>query len=415
MGVHFAQEHLVHNKWVRMAAGTLAFVMLLTAVMASMARVTIDLSDFDGDPDSAAGAHLLATNEYAAKNWLQRAGIAAEAAITQPQSADDFYRLAEISISRADYTAARTYIETCLTLTDTADLARQAELWLVKGCLDTLLGEDDPALASLTEAARLNPTLDNAYLVQAQIYIEHQRWLKAEQSLATYFDRAEVINTRMYAAMGDLQMMLGDIQAAADQFTLSINDHNAADPDIYLRRAGCYAQLGIYVAAVADFTKAANLGADAVLCTENIVMCYLVLEDYKAVLEAGTKLASVPKAPAQLLQNMGVAALALERMTEAEAYFNRAIEANDKLVSGYYYRGICRLSLEQYEKACGDFTKSINRGEALQLSYYNRGVCYLNTKQYKEAQADFEWTVQTGTDPLLTKSARTLLQLMKNP
>lgn len=412
---HSTHEHLTQNKWARLAAGTLAFVMLLSAVMASMARVTLDLTDFDNEPDSAAGAHLLETNDYAAKNWLQRAGIAAAAAVTQPQSVDDFYKLAEISISRADYTTARTHIETCLTLTDTTDIARQAELWLVKGCLDTLLDEDDTAIASLAEAARLNPALDNAYLVQAQIHIEHQRWYKAADILAIYFDRAEAINTRMYGAMGDLQMLLGDVQAAADQFTLSINRHNATDSDMYLRRAGCYTQLGAYDEAVADFTKAASLGADAVLCTENIVMCHLVLEDYTAVLESGAMLASVPAAPAQLLQNMGVAAMALERPTEAETFFSRAIDANDKLASGYYYRGICRLSLEQYEEASGDFTKSINRGEALQLSYYNRGVCYLNTKQYKEAQADFERTVQTGTDPMLTKSARTLLQLMNNP
>ena len=142
---HSTHEHLTQNKWARLAAGTLAFVMLLSAVMASMARVTLDLTDFDNEPDSAAGAHLLETNDYAAKNWLQRAGIAAAAAVTQPQSVDDFYKLAEISISRADYTTARTHIETCLTLHDTTDIARQAELWLVKGCLDTLLDEDDTA------------------------------------------------------------------------------------------------------------------------------------------------------------------------------------------------------------------------------------------------------------------------------
>ncbi|NLM77693.1 MAG: hypothetical protein GX173_06355 [Ruminococcaceae bacterium] len=58
-------EHLTRNKWVRLAAGMLAFIMLLTAVFASMARVTLDLSDFDNDPDAAAGTYLLEKNDFA--------------------------------------------------------------------------------------------------------------------------------------------------------------------------------------------------------------------------------------------------------------------------------------------------------------------------------------------------------------
>jgi tetratricopeptide (TPR) repeat protein len=214
----------------------------------------------------------------------------------------------------------------------------------------------------------------------------------------------------MYVVMGELQMMLGNYQAAADHYSLSIHEFNAVDPDLYLRRGGCYAQIGAYADAAADFTRAADLGADMAICVENIVLCYLVLQDYAAVLSTGTLLAADARASAELLQNMGVAAMALERMEEAEAYFDQSIALNGDLAASYYYRGICRLSLEQYVEACADFSTSIGRGEALQLSYYNRGVCYLKREQYKEAKADMEWTVQTGGDPMLIKSARAILQ-----
>jgi tetratricopeptide (TPR) repeat protein len=407
---HLSNVHLKNRRWFRQTAFLLSVILALTAVMASTVYVSADLSDFTDDPDAAAGTHLLENNNYIAQNWLQRAGIVAAAALTAPKSFEDYYRLAEISISRSDFSTALKHIESCLTLTDPADIATQANVWLVKGSLETLLDEDDAALASLAEAARLDPKLGDAYLVRTQIFIQREQWRRAIEALDFYFDRSPTINTRMYAAMGELQMMLGNYQAAADQYSLSIQEYNAVDPDLYLRRGGCYAQLGAYAEAAADFSRAADLGADRALCVENIVLCYLVLQDYAAVLDSGAKLAAEALASAELLQNMGVAAMALERMEEAEAYFDQSIILDGDLAASYYYRGICRLSLEQYEEACVDFTMSIDRGEALQLSYYNRGVCYLHREQYDEAQADMEWTVLTGGDPMLIKSARAILQ-----
>lgn len=376
--------------------------------MASTVYVSADLSDFEDGPDAAAGAYVLAENEYIDQNWLERAGTVLSSTLTSPRSFDDYYQLAEIAISRSDYSTALKHIETCLTLIDSKP-SGQAKIYLVKGSLETLLGQDDAALLSLAKAINFNPQLGDAYLVQTQIYIERAEWSKAADVLAFYFERSPQINTRMYAAMGELQMMLGDYPAAVDYYSLSIQKHNALDPQIYVKRGGCYAQLAACKEAVNDYFRAAELGSEPSQYIDNLVLCQLILKDYKGVLDTGAILA-VDKRSAGLLQNMGVASMALDQMSEAERYFDRAILLENELPSAYYYRGICRLSLERFDEACVDFSTSIARGEALQLSYYNRGVCYLKSEQFNEAQLDLERTVLADDDPLITKSARAILQ-----
>ena len=297
--------------------------MVLTTVMTSISYVSADLSDFTDDTNAAAGAHLLNSNDYMTRSWLQRAGIVTVAALSEPRSFYDYYQLVEISISRSDYKMAHNQITACLDLADTVSADVQADIWLVKGSLETLLDEKQTALASLAESIRLNPNKGNAYLVQAQIYIEREQWRSAVDTLALYFDRSSSIDTLIYAAMGDLKMILGEYHSAAVQYTSSMLKHDAADPDLYLRRGGCFAQMGAYEAATDDFIKAAELGADANFCTENIVLCHLAMQDYDAVLRDGAALAAETQASAEFLQNMGIAALALDLMDDAVHYFDR--------------------------------------------------------------------------------------------
>ncbi len=408
MSDHRSYGDLKNRNWFRRTAVLLAVVLALSAVLASTVYVSADPSDFTEGPDVAAGELILEDNKYIEQNWLERVSSVASSALTAPTSFDDYYRLAEIAISRSDYPAALQHIDTCLNLVESNPLS-QAQVWLVKGCLETLVDEDSAALESLTEAAALNPKLGDTYLVQVQILIEREEWNKAAEVFERYFERSAEINTRMYAAMGELKLMLGDYRSAAEYYSLSVNKHNALDPEILVNRGGCYAQLGAYHEAVEDFAMAAELGAEPLQYVDNLVLCQLLLKDYTAVLEIGESLAADQRS-AELLQNMGVAAMALEKMAGAETYFSQSLALNSELPSVYYYRGICRLSLERYDEACRDFSMSIARGEALQLSYYNRGVSYLKNEQYNEAQTDLVRTVQTDEDPLITKSARAILQ-----
>ena len=396
----------------RVTAGLMALIMLLTTVLYSMGRVSVDPSEYANDAESAAAGYLVENNNYINQNSLLRGGQAAVAAVSVPRSFDDFYRLAEIAIARRQYGEALEAIDRCLTLDDAVDSSLTATLWLKHGSLLTLLGDHEQALVSLKKATDLDVDLADAWLVQVELYIGDEIWPQAVQCLNVYLD-LKPDDSRMYGVMGELLAIIGDYRGAVTNYTISLETNNAIDAHVYLLRGGCLIQVGDYQKAVDDFNRAAQYGADEDLCRENLALCHLLLEDYQAVLVDGAPLISSNQASAELAQRMGVAAMALEQTDKARALFSRSIGLNKDLPTNYYYRGVCHMSLKQYQDACVDFAVSIQRGEMLQPCYYNRGVCYLKLEEFEMAQADMEKTLEAGNDVLLNKSARDVLNQLK--
>ena len=387
-----------------------AVLLAVTLVLTVLGQVTINPDVYaEGSSAAAAAKSLYNNNDYIEQNRLLRGGEAALAAVTTPRSFADFYQELEIAIAKGQYDKALQALDSCLQLADSTDRVLLGGLKLKQGCLLTLVGDDPAALQSLQEAARLDPELSDTWLVQTEILIKQQSWTLAASCLSRYL-KLKPDDKRLLGAMAEILEMNGDYEQAIDYYTQSILSYDAQAADTWLRRGSCRLQIGDFSQAAVDFRQALALGADPQACQENLVLSYLLLEDYDAVLAIGADLVAPENASGELWQHLGVAALALEKPQEALDYFTRSIEKQDELAANHYYRGVSYLILEQFEQAQVDFTESIRRGEMLQLSYYNRGVCAVNLADYKQAQADLKQTLALSDDTALNQAARGLLE-----
>ena len=386
--------------------------------------------------------------------------------IDEPQTYDDYYQLASIAIGQGDYEEALGYLDECEKLADAADSAAMSDLALRKASLYMLTQDLAAALSSLEDALEYDPDSSQALLLQAQIGLTQGDYGAAASGLEAYLglvpDDAAVRQdlAQVYEALGRYadaaacyeaiyaqypqqdvyhlealrcQLLAGEYEVAYDGFTAYIEANEQTEvssetptpsPEAqgtssegllataYFLRASCQMQLAQYAGAAADFEAAIAHGyaEDAVL--EQLVTCSYVAEDYEAVLTYGGRLLALPDATPSLgplYQQMGAAAVALERYEEAVGYLTLSIEHGPELIGSYYYRGVSLLSLERYEEAVEDFTRSIEQGYLTQFCYYNRGVCYVQLLDYDSALDDMEMTLTSGDEQTLKDAATNIL------
>jgi len=394
----------------RAALRIVAVLLVAALFLMLLGQTSIRPQDWPDGPEAIAAQYLYDENAYIDQNQILRGGEAAVAALSAPRSFADYEQLAEIAIAKGQYDKALPAIASCIELAEAErDAQLLASLYLKKGCLETLTGEDTRALTSLGLATALDPGLAETWLVQTEIQIRLQAWRDAANSLGRYLE-LKPEDSRMYAALAEILEMNGDYPGAIASYTQSLVRHQMSDPAIWLRRGSCYLQIDDFAQAAADFKQALALEPDHLAVQENIALCYLLLEDYEAVLAVGKSVTDLDLVSAEFLQHLGVSALALDRAAEAEAFFSLSIARQEDLTANYYYRGVSYLVLEHYANAQADFTKSIQRGEMLQLSYYNRGVCAAHLENYQLAQADMQQTLALGEDDQLNQAARSLLR-----
>ncbi|NCC75440.1 MAG: tetratricopeptide repeat protein [Clostridia bacterium] len=401
----------VIKRWTGQALSRIVAVLLIAAlVLMFLGQTRIRPQDWPDGPEAIAAQYLYNENTFIDQNQILRGGEAAVAAFSAPRSFADYEQLAEIAIAKGQYDKALPAISSCIELAAAGrDAKLLASLYLKKGCLETLTGEDSRALSSLDLAVQLNPDLAEAWLVQTEIQIRQQVWPLAAQSLGHYL-QLKPEDTRLLAAQAEIQEMNGDYPGAISTYTQSLVRHQMSDPAIWLRRGSCYLQIDDFAQAAADFRQSLSLKPGNLTVQENLALCYLLLEDYESVLAIGSDVADLDQVSGEFLQHLGLSALALDRAADAESFFTQSIARQEDLSANYYYRGVSFLVLEHYANAQADFTTSIQRGEMLQLSYYNRGVCAAHLENYQLAQADMQQTLTLGEDDQLNQAAQSLLR-----
>jgi tetratricopeptide (TPR) repeat protein len=218
-----------------------------------------------------------------------------------------------------------------------------------------------------------------------------------------------------------------DLNTAAALFTGCIMHRlNHAFP--YACRAGVFDSLGRYKDALADYTRAIDLGAQLAQewCNRGVTYANLgkheqAIADYskaiaqdptywgawynsamaherlrqtdKAIADYTEAIKLNPKDPGAL-NNRGTTYLRLKEYEKAVADLSRVVEDVDKGAPlAWNNRGYAYFERREYERAVADYSEAITLAPEWSLPVANRGSSYLNLKRYKEAFADFSTAI----------------------
>lgn len=376
----------------------------------------------------------------------------------EPETAQDYYELANISIGQRQYEKGLSELETARSLADPQDVVFIGELWLKTASVLALLGRMDESKAALDEAIACDPQSAQALILRAQMAIEDGNYPAAIADLTSYLvivptDSSSRLTlaqlyegTGAYGAAAETYMTLyeqlpqdesywlnamrcwflgGAYETTLAQTQTYIDLHADQTADqyggiAYYLYAASLMQLTRYAEAADGFDAAMAMGYDRGSCLEQITLCRFETGEHQRVIDAGCELLGLTQAtggeagyvvssPDLVFQRMGVSYMRLGDYENALAMLERSKEVNPGLVGNDYYRGVCLLSLGRYEEAAAAFTESIEAGYLLQYCYYNRGVCYVQLLEYEKAIEDMGMTLQSGDDPELIAAAKDIL------
>ena len=300
-----AGKHRI-RPWIRWTAAFLALVFIF--VLGAQNWITVKIAV---EEENAAKTYLAEQTAYANASSLERLA-ARMRALTQPESLDDYYLLAQINIATEEYEKALTYIEQCLALylpEYGTDL--EAELLLKKGCLLTILGRSIEAETIMKQVLTLAPNVAEIYLVLAQIHAESGTAREVCEDLESYLDlQPDADDMRLLLAQ--LYLSMEETEAALEQVEYLKN--NGSEEKTAL--AELYTGIGLSKMQTEDYTEAISLFETAIPLDDTVEsLCYYA----------------------------GLCSLLLEEYDSAVEYYSRSIEQEDSLQMSYYGRGMAEL------------------------------------------------------------------------
>lgn len=428
--VNFEMKNKGNGKrWVRYTAMLLVAVLAIVWVFPSVVKIVNGTAE-ESDPIARIYSMLTGTLE-------------------DPDTAEEYYELANIAIGQNSYDAALEYLATARTLVEAENNVLMSELWLKSATIYILRGDMESAKVCLNSALNLDPESVQAILLQAQLLIEEQDYIGAADELKKYvtlapedtttwqtlaqlyeslgeYEKAKAEYEAMYALYGDddayllnalrCGLLSGNCEETLANFDAYLSENPDAEPEYrsiaMFLKAVCQMQMGLYSDAADSFRLAIDEGYDAVTCYEQIIACDFESGDYQALVLVGEEMLAAeltPTAEDSFYQKMGVALMQLERSEEAIEYLGKSMEINPELQGNRYYRGVCYLALGMMDEAIADFTASIEEGFMVQYCYYNRGVCYVQLMDYDSALDDFEMTLTSGDNQGLIDGAKDIL------
>jgi tetratricopeptide (TPR) repeat protein len=397
------------KKWAGIVAVALVVVLLAAYFpLQEFSRATITRRQAD-EKNSAAANYLVDQTEYIHESGLKRTSQMVESFLFSPTTVEDYYLLAGARIARENFPEALEYVDKCLALYNGTDSAVLADLWLKKGCLCAIQGDQQGALEGLDQALQFNPESPDAYLVKSQVYVEMEKNQQALESMKKYFELApESDDYRL--TLAQLMMTQGDISGALEQLT-NLADKGLADAQAYGLRGAGYFQTEVYSSAEADFNRCIDLGGGNKDIYYYRGICRMMAEKYRDAAADFESAQSSGMAGTEYLQ--ALCRYQAGEYEKALPLFTALMKQGGKDENVSFYHGVCCMKTEDYPAAVQSLTQSIEKGEMVQASYYNRAMCYVKQNDLESALKDFDIAAKSGDDEEIKKLANDVLEQAK--
>ena len=331
----------------------------------------------------------------------------------QSQKLNTYYSLAVGFIGKENYDKGMQYLDSALELcSEESNAELYADLHLKKGCIFTIRKEYEDAIKELDEALRVQPNLEEAWLVKLQVYNEMENTEETVKTLEKYVELSG--DKSLYESLALLYVQNGDRKKAIEYYRrmAEAEAKDAADvpyvlavyemgvemyeealanlkscepnlekyPGLNYNTAVCEMVLGHFEEAIAKFTESIEKEQFKSDALYNRAICYMSLDNYQAALEDFTAYIDMP-------------------VTEETVDNTQNMEQKRKPDIAWYYRGICEISVKAFEQAAADFTVCIENGINADESLFNRGLSYLQSDRFVEAKTDFTTCIEKGILP----------------
>ena len=183
------------------------------------------------------------------------------------------------------------------------------------------------------------------------------------------------------------------------------NSQSISGETYFLRGYAKY-ELGLYAAAIVDYTQAIRLKPDEAnayykrgLAKHNLKQYFAAIADYDMVIR-------LKPDSAHAYHNRGLAKANLKQYAAAIVDYDTAIRLNPDYAHAYYLRGLAKATLEQYAAAIADYTQAIRLEPDDADAYYWRGQAKAGLKEYFAAISDYDMAIRLDPDYVLAYIGR---------
>ena len=340
---------------------------------------------------------------YAADGRYADSDEQAELALqNDPELPQPYYTLARNAIRQERFDDASARITEALGL-HPADV----NLWILEGRLNIARDEPADAQQNARIALYIDPTAEEAYLLQAEADIAIGDYGLAVLHLQDYLFTYPGSITG-WTLLGDTRVQEGNLDLAIDAYSRAVNTDTleAAQVPALMARADLYVRRYQYAQAVEDYTRILRFDDTDMVALEGRAQANLAAGRYRnAIADLDDLLEADPnRNDLRLLKAQAVLDGANPRNTTAyeaaqdEAFdilaggFPTVIADDSQRALAYEYRARIRLNRNEYQAALDDITAALELEES-GSRHYLRGQVHEARRENELALREYEWIV----------------------
>ena len=258
-----------------------------------------------------------------------------------------------------------------------------------------------PVLNSAGEVIGISVSVHRALDAQNLNFAIPSNYLKAllakGQPAKPLSQNNQSISAETYFLRGNAKHELGLYHAAIADYTVAIG-LKPDDAGAYYNRGTAKAALKQYNAAISDFTQAIRLKPDYAFAYGNRGIAKNALgQHFPAISDYDTAIRLKPDEALAYLSR-GIAKADLKQYFRAISDYDMAIRLKPDYADAYNNRGSAKAALGEYFPAISDYDMAIRLKPDFALAYYNRGVTKADLKQYAAAIADYTQAIRRNPD-----------------
>ena len=258
-----------------------------------------------------------------------------------------------------------------------------------------------PVLNSAGEVIGISVSVHRALDAQNLNFAIPSNYLKAllgeARSAKPLSQNNQSISAETYFLRGNAKYELGLYHAAIADYTAAIG-LKPDDAGAYYNRGTAKNALKEYNAAISDFTQAIRLKSDYADAYGNRGIAKNALgQHFPAISDYDTAIRLKPDDALAYLSR-GNAKAALKQYFHAISDYDMAIRLKPDYADAYNNRGTAKAKLGQYFPAISDYDMAIRLKPDYSLAYHNRGITKADLKQYAAAIADYTAVIRLKPD-----------------
>ncbi|GAB4576219.1 MAG: hypothetical protein Kow0077_31610 [Anaerolineae bacterium] len=335
--------------------------------------------------------------DYRASN--EAAALALE---NDPELPQPYYTLIRNALAEEDFETANQLVAEALDRHP-----EDVNLWLLEGRMNLLRGAPDRALQDARIALHIDPTAEDAYLLQAEAAAA-----QGDHGLAVLYLQDYLFvypgSIKGWTLLGDTRVLEGNIDLAIEAYSRAVNTETteAAQIPALMARAALYTQRKQYEAAWDDYSRVLDFDEEHADARRNRAWVGYQAGQYGDALDDVDWLLDETPADASLKLLRARILVDSAAPTDEETYdetldevlniiggnFPNTLEGAER-ATAYEYRARIRLNRNEYQAALNDITAALNIQET-GTRHYLRGLIHEARRELTLARNEYEWIRQ---------------------